>query len=475
MISIFSFTFKSKPKKFLLLFFTGILIFTGASKSFSQVEEQPDPVKLFQQGQNAHEKGDLQLALEFYDAAIKVAPEFPEAEYQRGVAFIQLNKPAEAEEAFRRAIELRETWSLPMTALANLLIQKGEFVEAEELLNKSIERSDINFAAYSALTDLKLKTKADNKTLVALLTKVQYLTTKANPTPGIWTSRASLERAIGDKESARKSVNEALAIYPRFKPALIERAELSLSESDFASAERDAQTLRQISADQSEADFLSARIKFAEGKNSEALEILDSIKKTSPEILAFRDKIVSYNSESAEDLEKKLETDEKNAVILGRLCSLYRAENPTKSLEYCKRAYEAEPDNINHVIGFGAALVQAKQYEAAVSLIRQVLEVVPENYTAHANLAIALFQLNRFEEAKAEYLWLTKKQPDLPVAYYFLAITHDRLKEYLDAMANYQQFLRLADPVENKDEIEKVNLRIPALEKFIKKGMGKKR
>ncbi len=41
-------------------------------------------------------------------------------------------------------------------------------------------------------------------------------------------------------------------------------------------------------------------------------------------------------------------------------------------------------------------------------------------------------------------------------------------------MANYQQFLKIADPNDNKLEIEKVNLRLPTLEKLIKK-KGKKK
>ena len=67
-----------------------------------------------------------------------------------------------------------------------------------------------------------------------------------------------------------------------------------------------------------------------------------------------------------------------------------------------------------------------------------------------------------------EYQWITEKQPTTPIAFYFLAITHDYLAEYLDAMANYQQFLRIADADRNKLEIEKVNLRLPALHKQIK-------
>ena len=56
-----------------------------------------------------------------------------------------------------------------------------------------------------------------------------------------------------------------------------------------------------------------------------------------------------------------------------------------------------------------------------------------------------------------------------PIAYYFLAICHDQLGEYMDAGANYGLFLKNADPVQNKDEIDKVKLRMPAIEKEIKR------
>jgi hypothetical protein len=40
-------------------------------------------------------------------------------------------------------------------------------------------------------------------------------------------------------------------------------------------------------------------------------------------------------------------------------------------------------------------------------------------------------------------------------------------------MANYQQFLRLADPIDAKLDIDKVNLRLPALQKLIKSRKGR--
>jgi len=76
-----------------------------------------DPVKLFQLAQDEHEHGNLSSALQLYDAAIKRRPEFPEAEFQRGVALQQLKRYPEAEASYRRASELRPEWVQPFAAL----------------------------------------------------------------------------------------------------------------------------------------------------------------------------------------------------------------------------------------------------------------------------------------------------------------------------------------------------------------------
>ncbi|CAN5595969.1 hypothetical protein BH24ACI2_BH24ACI2_06150 [soil metagenome] len=465
----------ARRQKKLPIFFALLLAFSFSSVCFAQeTEEENDPVKIFYQGQEAHEKGDLQTALKFYGEALKLAPEFPEAEYQRGNALLSLGKTGEAERAFRRAIELREDWTLPMTSLGALLLQTNNFAEAEKLLTKAVETDNQNFLAYSALTELRIKTKADINILKELLVKIQILTSKANPTASIWAARAALENVLGDKSAAKTSLTRALAIEPKNKPALLERAEVALVEGDKTTATRIVETLFQIAPNSTDTKILQARIYSANGNADGAVKILDSIENPSPDVLALRDKITVYALINVGDLEKHLKQDEKNAVVLGRLCTLLRKDNPTKALDYCRRASEAEPNNLNHAIGYGAALVQAKEFENAVSLFRRLLQIAPDNYTAHANLAIALFQLKKYDEAILEFFRLTEKQPDLPITYYFLAISHDNLGKYMDAMANYQLFLKFANAAENKLEIEKVNLRLPSLQKLIKQGKGKK-
>lgn len=462
-------------KRVSILIFSLLFSFSVVSVCRAQEDaETDDAVEIFNQGQDAHEKGDFKTAIELYQKALKIVPEFPEAEYQLGTVFLALNQTDDAEKAFQRAIELRVDWSLPMASLGAILVQKNQFAEAEKILTKAVELDEMNSPAFVALTDLRLKTKATPAILKQLLTKLQFLTSKANPTASVWSARGAIERVLGDKASAKTSISRSLSIEPNNKPALAERIELALSENDFAGALENAKILNKIAPDNPDSKFLLARVFAENGNADEALKVLDSITNPSAEISALRDRINASSTVNAADLEKLLEKEPKNASVLGRLCSLLRTENPLKALDYCRRAYEVEPTNLNYVIGFGAALVQAKQYENAVTIFRKIIAVAPDNYTAHANLAIALFQLKRFAEAKTEYLWLAEKQPDLAVTYYFLGIIFDSLTEYLDAMANYQQFLRIADSEINKLEIEKVNLRLPALQKLIKDKKGKK-
>ncbi len=463
-------------RKFLFIIFVSLITLSSFSINLAQEDEDnsSEAIVLFNKGQDAHEKGDLQTAVKLYEEAIKLAPEFPEVEFQRGTALLVLGRANAAETAFRRAIELREDWTLPMISLGNLLVDKDKFVEAGKVLSKAVELDANNFPAYVALTELHLKTKAAPDVLRQLLTKLQSLTAKANPTASIWAARGALEAALNDRDSAKKSLTSALLIEPKNSFALTKRAEISLAEGDFTRALSDAKELTDTSSNQVSAKITLARVYAESGNVSEALKILDALDSSIPNVAALRNSITASSSVNAADLEKQLEIDAKNAAILSRLCTLLRKENPAKALDYCRRASELEPANVNHAVGFGAALVQAKLFDNAVSILRRLLQIAPDNSTARANLATALFESKRYAEAKIEYQTLTEKQPKLAIAFYFLAIAHDNLGEYIDAMANYQQFLKIADTTENKLEIEKVNLRLPTLQKQLKKGKSKK-
>ena len=442
-----------------------------------QGEDDPsdEAISLFNKGQDSHEKGDLTGAIENYDKALKLVPDFPEAQLQRAYAYQSLGKLDDAEAAFRRAVDLREDWSLGLAGLGAVLVRKNNFVDAERFLSRAIELDELNFPAYAAMTELRLKTKAPPDTINSLLSRLRALTSKANPTASIWASRAAIESAVGDRKNAKASAARALELEPKNVFALSTAADISLLDHDSASAEILVKRLESLAPQSQSAKGLRARLLIEKGKTEEAITLLNSVEKPGQEILDLKKQIAAGSTSDIAELEKQLVSDANNSVILAKLCIGFRTVDPAKAIEYCRRASQADPQNIQPLIGYGAALVQAKRYDEAVVAFQRLLAIAPANSTARANLATALFQLKRYPEAKTEFRWLTDHQPDQAAAYYFLAIIHDQLTEFVDAAANYQQFLRLADPESSKLEIEKVNLRLPVVQKFIKEGKGKRR
>lgn len=454
----------------LILLFLFISSISFNQSVFSQDEEK-DPVQLFNQGQDAHEKGDYTTALKLYEEALKIAPEFPEAEFQRGNALQSLGRENEAEKAFQKAIELRENWVLPMVSLGEILVHNKKYSEAETILNKVIELDAQNSLAYLALTEMRLKTKSASEVLKDLLQKLQHF---PNPDASIWTARGAIERSLGDISAAKTSFNRAFSLDKKNSFLLSEMIEISLAEKNFEDAVATAQTLVRFYPNSLSSKLLLTRVYAESGNTNEALKILETLDEKNSDVANLRSQILAAGTKDIGLLEKQLENDSKNPLILGRLCSLTRT-NPSKALVYCQRASEVEPNNIEHAVGYGAALVQAKQFESAVNLLKKLVPFEPENFAIHSNLATALFELKRFSEAKNEFKWLTEKKPDLAVAYYFLAITHDNLAEYNEALTNYQKFLQIADAKQNSFEIEKVNFRLPILQRQIKQGAGSKK
>lgn len=431
-------------------------------------ESSVDPVAIYSAAQDLHEKNDLDGAIRLYDKALSVLPEFPEAQYQRAVALLAKGQQAEAETGFRRALDLRPDWTLPMTALGSLLVEHGGVEEADRILSKVISVEPNNQTAFAAVVDLRLRAGAEKTVLARLLTQVVNLTTKINATAAIWAARAALELALDKPKDARTSVKNSLAIDATNRGAILQLIEISLIEGDISRA----YDLIGRHGSRFEPDILNfhkARVAAGEGRMADALVLLAAIRRPGTAAIELRNRILALRETDVAELENRLNENSKDGAALGRLCVLLRKDNPVKSLQYCRMASELEPGNIGHAVGYAAALVQARKFDAAVTLLRKLAEISPDNATVRANLATALFQLKRLPEARAEFQWLTANQPTAPGAYLFLGIIHDQLGEHLDAMANYQRYIQLAEPVENRIDLEKVNLRLPQLQKLIKK------
>jgi tetratricopeptide (TPR) repeat protein len=471
-----------------VLFALGVMVCGFTRVTWAQNDdafgEAADPVRLFERGQNAHARNELKKALEFYEEAIKVRPEFPEAEFQRANVLVALKRPVEAEAGFRRAIELKKDWSLPFAALGTLLVGLNRDAEAESLLRQAIKLDSDNNLAVRMLADIRLRAGDAKEAL-----KLTRLATSDNDAPmAIWLLRAIAERLNGDKAAALVTLDHILKVEPLNISALLERAEIRIAVGDKQNAIEDLNAAEKlIKADKANSSRLAAGYELA-GKPEEAYRIAQSagLLKTPQatadggiKVVGTPEEIAAANSEdpatSTKALETLLEKNPGNAMLMARLGAKYRTVDPNRSLDYYRRALEVDPQNVDYATGYSSALVKAKRYSDAVAVLSRVISAAPNNFTAHANLATAFYQLKQYPQALAEYEWLLQAKPDLTVTHYFIATAHDYLGEYDQALTAYELFLANADPKTNQLEIEKVNLRLPSLRRQIKLGQGVKR
>src|SRR4030095_2580941 len=141
----------------MLVALAGLMYAAPASAQTDEFgDNAADPVRLFERGQAAHARGDFEKALAYYEQAIKVRPEFPEAEFQRGNALTSLGRLDEAEASFRQTIELKKNWSLPYSALGALLMRRNRDADAEKSFRQALTFDGQDNVALRMLAELRI-------------------------------------------------------------------------------------------------------------------------------------------------------------------------------------------------------------------------------------------------------------------------------------------------------------------------------
>jgi tetratricopeptide (TPR) repeat protein len=446
-------------------------------------DDAADPVRLFERGQSAHARGEIEKALEFYEQALKVRPEFPEAEFQRGNALASLGRLADADAAFRRAISYKKNWSLPYSALGVVLVRQNRDKEAEQFFNQALTIDNKENVALRMLAELRLRA-GDSK---SALDFAKRATANPEAPASAWVALALAEKANGNSAGAKAALDHILANEPENFAALLERADLFTDEKNFELAIADLK----VAAKSKPTDkAVISRLAYAlqqTGKTEEAQAVAKAagIESQQPTgngttgVSGTPEEIEAANSTdpavARKALEKLVEKNPRNAMLLGRLGASYRTDDPARSLEYYRRAAELQPDAPEYALGYASALVQARRFAEAVGILQRVVKAKPDDYVARANLATAFYEAKRYADAIPEYEWIVAAKPEIAVAHYFIATSHDYLGEYPKALVSYEKFLSVADPKTNQLEIDKVKLRLPTLLRQIKLGEGAKK
>lgn len=459
----------------------------AAEKSDEEVSEQQmqEASELFEKGQSLHQQGNLEEAVQLYTEALAKDESLWQAEFQRSLALLALDRLPEAREGIERVQELLQQISdspeltnvraRVQTARGEILNAQGHFAEAETAFRQALAFNPDGIRAEAGLAQIyfaggKLKeaaASADKVIRAGDKRAVNYLVLGA--------ALAGLQKY----PEAIASLNEALRAEPQNTAALSYRAEAHIARKNFEQAVTDLQAI--IAIEKKTAILLRlAQVFMQMSKNDEAVRIAQEIIEREPGNTAAQNLLTAASVDSAderkaiEQLEKLTEAEPKRADLRAQLADRFLITQPDKALEHYRMAAELEPTNWKHFIGYGASLLKLRRFPEAAGLMRQMLARNPVGevaYFAHTNLATSLFELKNYQHAAAEYQWIISHQPDpkkQAVAIFFLGVCLDRMGEFDRALTTYQNFLQIAPP-ENSLEIEKVKLRLEPLKRQIEK------
>jgi tetratricopeptide (TPR) repeat protein len=467
----------------------------GKTAAKASEAEAKDPLQqaaaLFEAGQNAHQSGDLEKAVSYYTQALKHDPALWQAEFQLSAAQLALNRLPAARAAITNVIaqlaqaadapEVRQLSARAQLLLADIALAEAKPAEAEQAYRRALELHPQAFRAQAGLAGLLL---AQGKHLEAAAAAQAALAAGDERLSTILLLGEALTLARKYDE-ALPVLNEALKREPRQTLALRYRAEILLARNDFTGAIND---LRAALASE---PLPQTKLRLAEAHTrakqyEEAAALYQQALKDEPENNEARTALAALMVESGKaaeaiaQLESLIKAEPERAVLRAQLAELYLPAQPEKALEQYAAAAKLEPQQPKHRIGVGAALVKLRRFQEAIPALQQVLAANPPDniaYFAHTNLATAFFELDDYPNAAREFIWILNHQQDqkrAAVTIYFLAICFDKLGDYQQALKAYEQFLALASP-DNQLEIDKVKLRLPSLKRQIEKGQGVKK
>jgi tetratricopeptide (TPR) repeat protein len=183
------------------------------------------------------------------------------AHYNRGSAYLRLGGGKNALEDFNAALKLRPDFARALQSRAGILIGQNKLDLALADLNKAIALDPKASAAYSN-RGLVYASKKDFGRAIADLTKAIEL--EPGDAKG-YAVRGSAYLAKGDKDTALRDLNKAVELDPKLAVAYFNRGMLYASKGDKGKAKTDLQAVLSIDASNQQAKDELAKLEKAGG------------------------------------------------------------------------------------------------------------------------------------------------------------------------------------------------------------------
>ena len=368
-----------------------------------------------EQAEAAMQRGDLAGAETLLQKATTAKPDDYRAWFDLGYVENGLQKPAEAIDAYRKAVAAKPDVFESNLNLALLLAKQGADADAMKYLKaatqlKPTEHPEASLArTWQALG--KLQAASDSQAaLVSFAQAARLVPNDAGP----HLASAQLLQKQGELDAAAREYQRAVELDPSSHDAVAGLTDLFIAQKKFADAETLLRKAMASNPQNTAPQVQLARVLAAEGKNDDAAQALKSALRANP-------------------------GDGHAALELGTL--YVKADKDSEAEEQFRVAVAKLPDDPEAHFALGSVLLYEKKFAESQQELLTAVHLKPDLAEAYGNLAIAASSNKQYEltlralDARAKYL------PESAATAFLRATTYDNLKDIPQAVEYYKRFL----------------------------------
>lgn len=384
-----------------------LLVLAGCSEeeqAFSKTEQQRQEASrkvgaFLVEAQQALHQGAYGAALVLADSAERYAPELADVPFLRGRIFTELRRYAEAEEAYRRVLELDPGYRGTWFNLGNNAFRQGQFREALERYRQEQERY---------------------------------------PTPSLLLQIGRAHAQLGEVERAREAYEQVLAAdatptATEQAAAYVRLSQLRGEEGAFEVALRYAHRALELAPDDLDYQYLTGYFSFRAGQLEEAVELLKGVAEQRP-----------WHYEAHYNLGQallRLARREEAQQYLARAGSI---EVLQSEIEQARARAESNPKALGAWVALGDVLRRAGRHEEAADAYKAALYLAPRDLVLQNNVANLALVRGDTTEAVARYRTILQQDSTFVSGWLNLGVTYALSGRVEQARHAWQQALRYA-------------------------------
>ena len=455
-----------------LLYLAGKDALELATRFYDRVMEpapQPDFHSLMLDGERNAALSSWDSAINKYQDGLKILPNRPDLHFALGSAFLESGRYAEAENSFRRSLELTPDSAWTRLRLALALIEESKTSEATRVW-ESVGSADLSIPAeyqdYLACAYLLKQPESAQRTLHEAQAKFlnhadwqdwsDRLGKSPAESPGDALPSLKLEGLTGVGLSLRFYLVAKQAKGNVFEALFSSQAAYRMFRSDFLSGKLIQVTGQMVPILKFGKQTASTAGAYAMG------EILQTLSYGFYERLGaeFPDsspamKLAAENLSAMGDQQKALEIyqailqrDGPSPEILGEIARIYWSDHKwEQALEVLQPLSQMDPNDATTFVNIGRIYVYEQKTDSAASAFEHAIRLDPRMTEAHFGLGQVLRKQGNFEGALRESKIAVELDPMNPNPHYLLSQIYSKLGDKDLAareMASFQQLGTLA-------------------------------